>query len=36
MAMDEKLWPNHKVYDYIFNFMTMSCLLQLITLWHLS
>jgi hypothetical protein len=34
--MDEKLWPNRKVCDYTFNFMAMSCLLQLIILWHLS
>jgi hypothetical protein len=23
MAMDEKLWPNHKLYNYTFNFMAM-------------
>jgi hypothetical protein len=36
MTMDEKFWPGHKVCNYIFNVMTMSCLLQLIVLWHLS
>ncbi len=35
MAMDEKFWPNCKVYNYTFNFIAMSCLLQLIVLWHL-
>jgi hypothetical protein len=35
MAMDEKLWPSSNVCDYIFNFMTMSYLLQLNVLWHL-
>jgi len=34
--MDEKFRPSYKVYDYTFNFMAMSCLLQLIVLWHLS
>jgi hypothetical protein len=34
MAMDEKFWPSCKVCDYTFNFMAMSCLLQLIVLWH--
>jgi hypothetical protein len=36
MAMDEKFWPNHKVCDYTFNFMAMSCFLQLTVLHHLS
>jgi hypothetical protein len=36
MTMDEKLWHSHKVYNYTFNFMAMSCLLGLIVLWHLS
>jgi len=36
MAMDNKLWPTHKVCDYTFNFMAMSCPLQLTILWHLS
>jgi hypothetical protein len=36
MAMDEFFLPSHKVYDYIFNFMAMSCLLRLTILWHLS
>jgi hypothetical protein len=34
--MDEKIWPSHKVCDYIFNFIAMSCLLWLTILWHLS
>jgi len=34
--MDEKFLLSHKVYNYTFNFMAMSCLLQLIILWHLS
>jgi hypothetical protein len=34
--MDEKFFPSCKVCDYIFNFMAMPCLLQLIVLWHLS
>jgi hypothetical protein len=34
--MDDKFWPNRKVCNYIFNFMAMSHLLQLIVLWHLS
>jgi hypothetical protein len=34
--MDENFWPSCKVCDYTFNFMAMSCLLQLIVLWHLS
>ncbi len=36
MAMHEKLWPNHKVCEYTFNFIMMSCILQLTILWHLS
>jgi len=36
MEMDEKFQPSFKVYDRIFNFMTMSCLLWLIVLPHLS
>jgi hypothetical protein len=35
MAMDENFWPSRKVCDYTFNFMAMSCLLQLIVLRHL-
>jgi hypothetical protein len=31
-----KLWHNRKVGDHTFNFMAMSCLLQLTILWHLS
>ncbi len=34
--MDEKFWPSCEVSNYIFNFMAMSCFLQLIILWHLS
>jgi hypothetical protein len=36
MEMDEIFYPNHKVYDYIFNFKAMSCFLWLNVLWHLS
>jgi hypothetical protein len=33
MAIDEKLWPNHKVCECTFKFQL---LLQLTILWHLS
>jgi hypothetical protein len=35
MAIDEKIWLSHKACDCTFNFMPMSCLLQLTILWHL-
>ncbi len=34
MEMDEIFWPRCKVCDYIFDFTTMSCLLQLTILCH--
>jgi hypothetical protein len=36
MTMDERFWPSCEVCDFTFNFMAMSCLLQLTVLWHLS
>jgi hypothetical protein len=36
IAMDENFWVSCKVCVYIFNFMPMSCFLQLTVLWHLS
>jgi hypothetical protein len=35
MVMDEIFWCSGKVYDYTFDFMAISCLLQLTILWHL-
>jgi hypothetical protein len=36
MVMDEIFRRSHKVCDYTFDFMAMSCLLRLTVLWHLS